>query len=165
MISPFGGELKRVIFPWETSMPLTRQQHWATRGFHNFLLDRATTPFQWGENDCCMFAADAVKAITGQDIAGDFRGKYTDQASAFHAISTITGGRTVADATAYCAAKAGLTELLQPLMAQRGDLVLMQNGQELIAGIVHLNGRHVVSVGESGLIRQPITSVKRAWRV
>lgn len=146
-------------------MALTRIPNWATQSLNTFLLQRASVPFEWGKNDCCMFAADAVKAMTGVDIAIDFRGKYTDQASAMQAIKTIANGTTVADAAAYCAVKAGLTELEHPLMAQRGDLVIVQDTMGLIAGIVHLNGRHVVVVGEEGLKRQPITNVKRAWRV
>lgn len=146
-------------------MALTRNEHWATRGFHQFLLGRSKEPFIWGTNDCCTFTADAIQSITGVDIASDFRGKYTDKVSAFRAIKQITGGSTVSDAAAYCAAKHGLVELQYPLMAQRGDLVIVEEAGELIAGVVHLNGRHVVLVGEEGLKRQSIRNVKRAWRV
>lgn len=146
-------------------MSLTRIQHWATRSFHEFLLARAKMPFAWGQNDCALFAADGVLALTGIDIAADFRGKYSDEASAFAAIKSIAGGATVADAAAFCAQKHGLAELRFPLMAQRGDLVVFPNGPNLIAGLVHLNGRHVISVSESGLVRFMITDVKRAWRV
>lgn len=146
-------------------MTLTRTPHWATRELHEFLLARATAPFAWGTNDCCLFPADAIQAFTGVDIAADFRGKYTDKASAFALIQTVTGGSTVADAAAYCAHQHGLAERAHPLMAQRGDLVVVPNGGNLIAGIVHLNGRHVVSVGDAGLLRISITDVQRAWAV
>ncbi|MGA8109357.1 MAG: hypothetical protein WB974_07965 [Acidobacteriaceae bacterium] len=146
-------------------MPLKRTEHWATREYHKFLLARAKTPFAWGTNDCCLFPADAIEAFTGVDLASDFRGKYHDEASAFALIKTVANGTTVADAAAYCAAKHGLIERKFPLTAQRGDLVTIENGGSLIAGVVHLNGRHVVSVGASGLLRMPITNVKRAWAV
>ncbi|MGC1781755.1 MAG: hypothetical protein WA708_04490 [Acidobacteriaceae bacterium] len=146
-------------------MPLKRTEHWATREYHKFLLARAKTPFAWGTNDCCLFPADAIEAFTGVDLASDFRGKYHDEASAFALIKSVANGTTVADAAAYCAAKHGLAERKYPLMAQRGDLVTIENAGSLIAGIVHLNGRHVVSVGASGLLRMPITNVKRAWAV
>lgn len=146
-------------------MPLTRIEHWATRPYHEFLLARAKMPFAWGQNDCALFAADGVLAITGVDIAAEFRGKYSDERSAFAAIKQVAGGSTVADAAAWCAEKHGLAELKFPLMAQRGDLVVFQNGANLIAGLVHLNGRHMVSVAESGAVRFSITEVKRAWRV
>lgn len=146
-------------------MPLTRTPYWDTRELHDFLLERAAQPFAWGSNDCCTFPADAIQAFTGVDLAAPFRGKYTDEAAAFAAIRSIAGGRTVADAAAWCAQQQGLTEHLHPLMAKRGDLVVMQNEGSLIAGIVHLNGRHLVTVSATGLVRLPITAVRRAWAI
>jgi hypothetical protein len=146
-------------------MPLTRIQHWATRAYHTFLLERAHAPFAWGTHDCALFAADGVQAITGVDIAAAFRGKYTDEAGALAAIKSITGGSTVADAAAWCAAQHGILELPRPLFAQRGDLVVLEDAGRLIAGLVHLSGRHIVAAGESGLKRISISKVKRAWHV
>jgi hypothetical protein len=145
---------------------MKRHLHWATRHYHQFLLDRAKAPFAWGSNDCALFAADGIMAICGVDIADDFRGKYDSQSSAFALIHSVCGGSTVADAAAHCAAKHNLPELKYPLMAQRGDLVIATNGDgSPIAGLIHLNGRHIVSVSEKGLVLLPITSVTRAWRV
>jgi hypothetical protein len=122
-------------------------------------------PFVWGSNDCALFAADGIKAITGIDIAADFRGQYTTQLGALAAIKKITGGSTVADAAAYCAAKNPLfVKLEHPLMAQRGDLVIATNGDGgPIAGLIHLTGSQVVTVSENGLFTLPITSVTAAW--
>lgn len=146
-------------------MALDKFKHWQTRHFHKFLLARARMPFSWAENDCCTFAADAILSFTGVDIADDFRGKYKDKKTAFRLIKKVTGGDTVADAAAYCATKYGLTELPTPLFAQRGDLVLVEEAGELIAGVVHLNGRHIVVVGEDGLKMKSIKESKKAWRV
>jgi hypothetical protein len=153
-------------------MPLQRQLHWATRALHDFLLARASTPFAWGINDCCLFPADAILAFTGTDIADDFRGKYSDEASAFALIQTVTGIGTdpktaVADAAAWCAAKHGLVEWTYPLMAQRGDLVVFENGGRLIAGLVHLSGRHVISMSDTGIVKLLITPtlIRRSWHV
>ena len=146
-------------------MPLIRTQTWAEQEFHSFLLANAKNPFKWGVHDCCLFAADAIKSFTGTDIADDFRGKYDSEESAFELVKTITGGTTVADAAAYCAQKHGLTEHTFPLLAKRGDLVVVANGDTLICGVVHLNGRHVVTVNEGGLVRLPITKITRSWSV
>lgn len=147
-------------------MTLTRKQHWDTRAFHDFLVARAEAPFEWGTNDCALLAADGIQAMTGVDIAADFRGKYHDEASAMQAIHDVCGGTSVADAAAYCAKNHGLVEWTHPLLARRGDLVIVRNGDgSLIAGLVHLNGRHVVSVGEKGLLRLPIRSIVRSWHV
>lgn len=146
-------------------MPLTRTEHWATREYDQFLREHASDTFAWGTRDCCLTPADAIQAFTGTDIAADFRGKYSSEAEAFALIKSVTGGSTVADAAAYCATKHGLVEWMAPLMAQRGDLVVVSNGHQLIAGLVHLNGRHVVSMGPQGLIRLPVTAITRAWKV
>ena len=157
-------------------MPLTRTPHWATREFDAFLRANARAPFVWGKTDCCLFPADAIQSFTGTDLAADFRGKYTDQASAFAAIKSIASGTTVADAVAYCAGKASLVEWTHPLCAQRGDLVVMQNigtaqlteqdaQDSLIAGVVGLDGTSLLTVGERGLVRLPLTAVQRAWKV
>lgn len=153
-------------------MALRRTEHWDTRELHDFLLARRDAPFRWGEHDCCLFVADAIQSFTGVDLAMDFRGKYSTREGALEAIRSIAGGSSVADAVAYCAAKAGLQELRAPLYAQRGDMVLVEDDAAaeegigtLIAGIVHLNGRHVAVAGAKGLKRAPIECVRRAWRV
>ncbi len=152
-------------------MSYKRKDHWATRHFDTFLRERANAPFAWGVNDCALFSADAVESILGIDIADDFRGKYSTQLGAIRTIQKVTGGTSVADAAAYCAAKHGLIEHTYPLMAKRGDLVVIENGGNLIAAVVHLNGHHAVSVSETGLVRLPIAdhngkpNVVRAWSI
>ena len=147
-------------------MSLTRKEHWDTRALHDFLLSRADAPFVWGQHDCALFAADAIGAMTGVDIAEEFRGKYSDESGAKATIRSIARGSTVAEAAAYCARKHGLAEWPFPLFARRGDLVVVRNADgSVIAGIVHLNGRHVVAAGEKGLLRLPMRSVLRAWHV
>ena len=144
-------------------MALKRALHWETRHFHEFLMGRASAPFAWGSNDCALFAADGIKAITGVDIAAEFRGQYHDEASALEAIEAITGGKTVEDAAAWCAQKFGLSEWQYPLCARRADLVVVRNGDGLASGLVHLNGKHVVFPGERGLVRVSIRQIVRAW--
>lgn len=145
-------------------MSISRNQTWQTE-LHKFLLERANSPFIWGVRDCSLFCADAIYAMTGTDIAADFRSQYHDEATAFATIKKITGGSTVADAAAYCAQKFGLTEWTHPLMARRGDLCVLDNAGRLIAAMVHLDGVCVVTVTESGLVTFPITDIKRAWHV
>lgn len=146
-------------------MPLIRVDYWDTRSFHQFLVERARAPFAWGTNDCALFVADGIEAITGVDIAADFRGKYHTEQEAFDLIREITGGETIAAAAAWCAAKFGMLETPTPLYAQRGDMVVLPDEDRLIAGLVHLNGRDIVAVGENGLKRIPLAAATRAWRV
>jgi hypothetical protein len=149
---------------------IKRTQHWATREFHTFLRGRKDTPFAWGTHDCALFAADAIFAFTGVDIASEFRAKYNDQAGSVAIAKQVTGlaDPTVADCAAHCAAKHGLKEI-PPLMAGRGDLVVLSDAGRVIAGIMHLSGRHVIAQGELGLKKIPVTIIPalvlRAWRV
>jgi hypothetical protein len=151
-------------------MGLQRVKHWDTREFTAHLKTHASSKFVWGVNDCGLFAATAIQSFTDVDIAADFRGKYTDAATAAAFIRTLTGGTTVADAAAWCAAKHGMVEYVYPLCAQRGDLVVMKQNaadaaDQLLAGVVHLSGAHLVTVGEAGLVRVSILNVVRAWKV
>lgn len=144
-------------------MALTRKPHWQTRAFHDLLYSRAFTPFAWGTNDCASFSADGILAITGTDIMAELRG-YTTWPGAMQKIHEVTGGSSLEDAIVWCATKYGLQERTHPLMAQRGDLVLYRNADGTsAAGLVHLTGRHIVSPGETGLLRMPITTVIRSW--
>jgi hypothetical protein len=146
-------------------MALTRTPHWATRELHDFLLARAKEPFAWGRNDCSLFVADAIRSFTGVDLAADFRGKYTDEASAMALVKQVTGTATIEAAAAHCAQQHGLVEYPHPLLAKRGDLVLAEESGRRISGIVHLSGRHVVTVGAQGLLRLSILQIKRSWAV
>lgn len=154
---------------------LTRVEHWATRALHNFFLSRAHEPFAWGTTDCALFVADGIEAMTGVDIAQDFRGRYATEEEAFALIKTVTGGKTAADAAAWCAAKFEIPELAFPLYAGRGDMVALMDAGRMITGLVALNGRDIIVQGELGLKRiamvevrgeeEIICAIARAWRV
>lgn len=145
-------------------MALARLPKWDTVLFPQFLAASKDKPFAWGSFDCALSAAAGIEAITGVDVAADFRGKYTTEAGALATIKDVCGGSTVADAAEFVANKFGMKQWPGPLFAQRGDLVVCNapTGQ-VVAGLVHLSGKHVVVVGEGGLYRLPIKSVVKAW--
>lgn len=143
---------------------MTKHENYLTDNLPAFIESRLLTPFRWGANDCATFAADAIEAITGVDVAEDFRDKYNTKLGAFKTIKKVTGGSTVVDAAAYCAVKHGMKEHDYPLMAKRGDLVIVRNNAgEEIAGIVGLNGRHVWVPSNEGLVQISIVDVIRSW--
>ena len=143
---------------------LKRSKHWATCELHDHMIERAQLPHAYGKNDCALFAADGIRAMTGVDIAEDFRG-YAGPMGAQRAIAKITGGSTVEDAAVYCAKKYELPELEHPLTAKRGDLVLLEQDGDKILGLVHLSGTCAVAPGDAGLRRIPLSAIKRAWRI
>lgn len=93
-----------------------------------YLRERADSPFVWGENDCCMFAADWVLRVTGRDHLAIFRVLYSDEIGAAELLAEVGG------------VARGATEMLgRPLptvaTAQRGDVVLFESGQGPALGI------------------------------
>ena len=42
----------------------------------NYVALKRHEPFEYGVNDCCMFAAGAVLEMTGEDPMSEFRGEY-----------------------------------------------------------------------------------------
>lgn len=61
------------------------RQLWAT-------IDEATArPFAWGDQDCCLFAARCVDAMTGSEYERELRTLYHDKASALRFIVTEGG--------------------------------------------------------------------------
>ncbi len=129
---------------------------------------RARAAFVWGKSDCALFAADGILAVTGVDIADDFRGKYATEAEAMALIKSVCNGATVADAAVCARKKHGLEEWVdkkgkpRPLMARRGDLVVFNAPTgSMVAGLVHLSGQ-IVAQGEKGVYLFPISKALRA---
>lgn len=98
-------------------MTLQRLEAWPTR-LTQFLAAREKAPFAWHGNDCCTFAADAVIAVTGQDVLAAERALYDDAGSALRLMAAQGGLLAMAHA------KLG-EPLLYPLRALRGDVGLL----------------------------------------
>lgn len=141
-----------------------RFHDWPTR-LHAAIESRRATPFKWGSNDCCMFAADVVLAITGADIAAQFRGKYDDALGAARVLRE-TGG--ISGAVEAAAAEHGFACLPSVAYAQRGDLIELDTEPNGDAGGPALGvcvGSMVAGAGEAGTVFVPPVKCRRAWRV
>lgn len=134
---------------------MKRIENWP-RKLSEILQEKAAASFVWGENDCCLFVADCVKAITGVDYADEWRGLYQDEAGA----NTFVG---------FHGGLVGLLDYaigkdcrVMPNCASRGDVVIAGGA----AGVVDDTGRRVaLYVDGRGLARSPISSVTHAWRI
>lgn len=124
-----------------------------------FIEARRERSFAWGTQDCCMFAADAVREITGLDPAAEFRGRYD---SALGAIRLLWD-RGGVEGVVVAAAKAHGFAEISPAFARRGDLVLGDFGHDVAAGICL--GAHVAFPGPNGLTPVPLSLTHRAFRV
>jgi hypothetical protein len=135
---------------------LTRPADWPER-LAAFIEGRRLVPFAWGSNDCCCFAADAVQALTGVDLAAAFRGTYDTEFGAARAL--LDHGSVLALATAMLGEPREL-----PKLAQRGDVVWYAQDDRQMLGIVVGNGEWC-GPGEQGLAFNPMDDVAVVWRV
>lgn len=131
-----------------------RREDWAERLFA--LIDaRHDTPFAWGLHDCCTFAADAVREMTGVDPIADVRGAWDDEISALRLLTKHGGIEALASAR--------LGERVAPAFAQRGDVVLHTlTGREALGVCV---GDRFAAVGDVGLEFVRMSFATLAWRV
>lgn len=138
--------------------PVMRREGWPER--LAAVLGRPD-PFVWGVNDCCLFAADAVEAMTGVDPAIRQRGYRSARAAAGRLLRH--GG--VEEVARGAAAALGFREI--PVgFAQRGDVCLVTTAAGLDAlGVVDLDGIHILVPGEAGLIAHPPDMARAAWRI
>lgn len=113
--------------------------------------------FEWGTNDCCLFAADCIEAVTGDNPGAEFRGTYSSAKEAQRVLAKLDC-RDVGDlASRY------LPEIKVSL-AQRGDIVMMPNtdGENYLAVVV---SHTAVGPTARGMLHSPKKNATRAWRV
>lgn len=127
------------------------------QAFADFMAERNARPFKWGENDCCLFAADDVRAITGTDPAERLRG-YKGFAGAQRLIARAGGLRELVIGI--------LGEPLAPTLARQGDVGLVTQPCGLLTVAVHGGaGWHAPAAGEGGLAWLPAHMAQCAWRI
>ncbi len=133
---------------------MTRLPTWQTR-FALLCIERRARAFEWGAHDCCLWAADAVHAVTGKDFAEGLRGTYATAAEAAKMLKQVGGVRGVATAA--------LGEPINPTLAAVGDIVLLtEEGRDLLAVC---NGLEALCAGPTGLVPVSTRQAHAAWRV
>lgn len=133
---------------------MKRLHDWQLR-LREFAREKQATPFEWGKNDCCLFAADAVLAITGEDVAADMRGSYDSALGAARQLEAMGGVGVIATAR--------LGPSVSPRLARIGDVVLLSiDGAESL-GLC--NGTSVLGPSEAGTRAYGMDVAVAAWRV
>lgn len=135
--------------------PVPRIEGWEVRLVEAIEAARAR-PFVWGENDCATVVADVRKALTGDDMAAEWRGRYRTARGAMRLIRSM-GHATLAEAVT---ARLG-PPLPSVLMAGRGDVLLHPDG----LAIGFCAGAHGLFPGPDGLVPVPFETCLKAWRV
>ena len=123
---------------------------------NDYLASKANEAFEWGVNDCALFAADLVLLITERDIAADYRGNYDDQISAAAALREYGEGTLEATFDA-------LFDVIAIGDAGRFDLAYAEGSIGIIVG------DYALFVGEEGdepgLVKIWRKDWAKAWRV
>jgi len=131
----------------------TQPQAWLAR-FHALVAQRLRTPFAWGTHDCCLWAADCVRAISGQDPATGLRGSYSDAAGAARLVTQLGGLHALGS-------RAGPS--IRPLMAGVGDVGLVDHdGRQTLAVCI---GTGWLAPAKDGLAVLPLAHALTAWKV
>jgi hypothetical protein len=132
---------------------LTRLPDWQLY-LDDLVHSRLRRPFVWGSNDCALFAADAVRAITGVDLADGLRNHHT-------ALQAARALRRRGGIHAIAASKMG--EPREAHDARPGDVVMIDGaGGHALAVCV---GSLYLLPGPEGLQSGPMSSALKTWRV
>lgn len=137
-------------------MPSLRLPDWAER-LNALLVQRLRAPYKPGTNDCCLFAADALQALWGVDVASHLRGHYSTEEEGRAVLALEGGVQALAEAVLGMAME-------NPAMAQRGDIVLADvEGQQMLGVVV--GGGQWCAPGPRGLVYRLLDdSVLDVWK-
>lgn len=112
--------------------------------------------FTWGSDDCCTFACDIIREVTGRDLMAKLRGTYHDEAGAYDAM----GGCLVATAL-HIAQEQRLEKIDYPFENAALGVVASPVGPMLA---IYIKGRFVVR-STKGISYLPASAGVLAWSV
>jgi len=120
-----------------------RRPDWRAR-LATYLADLAGRRFRPGRHDCALFAAGAVEAMTGVDLAAPWRGTYR----------SLEQGRAALEAAGWASHQEFVAAHFAPVapsLAQVGDLAVMPGEIEGSAALGVVQGPAVYVLTPAGL--------------
>lgn len=137
---------------------IRRFEDWSPR-LIRFLVQNRSRPFCWGSWDCCLFASDAVREITGTDLAVAYRGQYHTMLGALRFLHG-----SVVNVAEEIAWRYGIAAHAAAQDARPGDVILGCLEGTATLGIVS-PARLAVFATTQGLADFPFSAAQRAWRI
>ena len=89
---------------------MKRYPDWEKR-LHLICRERMRVPFAFGQQDCALFVADAVVAMTGTDLAAEVRGQYDSKESAQTLLAGLTAAGWLEEYAVLVAERNGMQEV------------------------------------------------------
>ena len=132
-------------------MSLSRLPDWRPR-LIAYLDEVRARPFAYGRHDCALFAAGAVEAMTGVDLAVDYRGRYGSLKEGLK----LVRGRHLAILRDHL-------RPVSPAFAQVGDVALI--GEVGFPALGLVQGETILVLREDGLGLMPRAAATSAWAV
>lgn len=137
-------------------MTLTRLQDWKPR-LLAFIAETAPRPLVYGQHDCALFAAGAVQAMCGVDLAAVWRGHYTTRLGGIRALRKA-GFRDHIDLVERQFAAVPAAQ------ARAGDLAVVAGDDGPALGLVQGQMIYVLRpIGGLGLV--PVAQAEKVFRV
>lgn len=131
-----------------------RHHDWQVR-LEAFVRERMDMPFAWGTNDCAIFAADCVRAITGADVALPSLRLHRNEVQAARSLKKHGGLAGIATAA--------LGQPIPAALAGIGDVVLSKACERDMLAIC--NGTTCMAPGPNGIVYLPMSTASKCWRV
>lgn len=148
---------------------MKRKDDWEYR-LHAILQEKKHQPFEWGVNDCALFASDIMEALSGVDPARWFRGKYSTARGAYKALKRSpychdrVGFNSVFESVvAELAKQHGMGEI-EPDYLHRGDLALVEQDGLRMMGI-HVGDGVACASKEDGIVKVARPDSGSCWRM
>lgn len=115
----------------------------------------AKEPLQYGVSDCGQLAADAVEAVTGNDLFKEYRNYKTEVGAA--RILKKAGCRDLAELFGKH------LKPVHPFFAKRGDIGVVEQNGDICAGV--FTGTGFACKAEIGIFYIGVDAVKQAFVV
>ena len=132
---------------------------WETHLF-NFINNNTERPFAWGKWDCCIFAVEGIKAMTGKTM---MKIQWQNKKEAYKFIANT--GRTLNKVTSKYAKQSNI-KTIEKNFITAGDIVLLEdhlNDNEELIGIC--TGNLIACVSEEGITYRENSRAKKVWRL
>jgi hypothetical protein len=149
---------------------MQRYDDWEKR-LNKALEEKREQSFEWGVNDCALFASDLMESITGTDPAEWFRSEYSTEKGAYKALKRSPFSNNAKDFNKLFTSvvselsKQNGMDAIGPNFMQRGDLALVKQQNDLLAMGIFVGNGVACAKEPKGYELMSVEKVQKAWRV